>query len=89
MRNLIAIPLFNKESEGGAMVHEKQIRNEESAALLNQYTDTGTVPISTLLAHARGTVTVPRSGAIWKFQHPYFNRLPVFTKYFYPFNPKH
>ena len=31
----MAIPLFDKERDGGAMVHEKQIRNEESAALLN------------------------------------------------------
>jgi hypothetical protein len=56
LRNLIAIPLFEKESEGGAMVHEKQIRNEESAALLNQNTDTGTGLISTPLAYARGNV---------------------------------
>jgi hypothetical protein len=38
------------------MVHEKQIRNEESAALLNQNTDTGTGLISTPLAYARGNV---------------------------------
>ena len=34
----VAIPPYEnryRESEGGAMVHEKQIRNEESAALLN------------------------------------------------------
>jgi hypothetical protein len=42
LRNLIAIPLFDNESEGGAMVHEKQIKNEENAALLNQNTDTDT-----------------------------------------------
>jgi hypothetical protein len=89
LRNLIAIPLFDKESEGGAMVHEKQIRNEESSALLNQNTDTGTVLISTPLAYARGTVTVPKSGACWKFWRQHFKYFPVFTKYFYSFNPKH
>ena len=43
------------------MVHEKQIRNEESAPLLNQNTDTGTVLISTPLAYARGTVSKSRN----------------------------
>jgi len=38
--------LLGIESEGGAMVHEKQTKNEESAAHLNQTTDTGTVPVS-------------------------------------------
>jgi hypothetical protein len=30
----MAIPLFGKESEGRAMVHEKRIKNEENAVLL-------------------------------------------------------
>src|SRR6266511_2681900 len=45
LRNLMVMPLLlGIESEGGAMVHEKQTKNEESAAHLNQNTDTGTVP---------------------------------------------
>jgi len=30
----MAIPLFDKETEGGAMVHEKRMKNEESLFLL-------------------------------------------------------
>jgi hypothetical protein len=30
----MAIPLSDKESEGGAMVHEKRTKNEESLVLL-------------------------------------------------------
>jgi len=29
----MAIPLVDKESEGGAMVHEKRMKNEEGLAL--------------------------------------------------------
>jgi hypothetical protein len=79
LRNLIAIPLFDIESEGGAMVHEKQIRNEENAALLNQNTGAGTVP--------RVLYRCPKERRLLENFAPTLKCLPVFTKYFHSFNP--
>jgi hypothetical protein len=64
------------------MVHEKQIKNEESAALLNQNTAAGTLPHAVLYSYLMKRRPL-------EILAPIFNYFPVFTKYFYSFNPNH
>lgn len=78
------------------MVHEKQIRNEESAALLNQNMETGIVPRVSKrppykYAACLRAVLSPclKERRLLEILAPMFNYFPVFTKYFYSFNPKH